>query len=71
MKTTQQQQAIRNDFEKDDEYKNNCYLLSPAIGKRKTIGGKSYFVRGYFKGRRDFETSMKRIATDCAYKKAR
>lgn len=40
MKTTQQQQAIRNDFEKDDEFTKNCYLLSPAIGKRKTIGGK-------------------------------
>lgn len=28
----------------------NYYVFSPAIGKRKTIGGKTYFVRRVFKG---------------------
>ena len=38
----------------------NGYVFSPAIGKRKIIGGKTYFVRGVFKGGQDFETAMKK-----------
>lgn len=49
----------------------NCYVFSPAIGKRKTIGGKTYFVRGIFKGGQDFETSMKKFASDNYYKNRR
>ena len=67
MKTIQE--STYNDFEKYDEYAKNSYFFSPAIGKRKVINGKTYFVRGYFKGGQDFELSMKRIATKQAYKK--
>lgn len=49
----------------------NCYVFSPAIGKRKTIGGKTYFVRGIFKGGQDFENSMKKFASDNYYKNRR
>lgn len=49
----------------------NCYVFSPAIGKRKTIGGKTYFVRGVFKGGQDFETAMKKFASDNYYKNGR
>ena len=67
MKT--KQEFTYNDFEEYDEYAKNCYFLSPAIGKKKIINGKVYFVRGYFKGGQDFEASIKRIATKQAYKK--
>lgn len=69
MKTTQEQEAVYNNFEEYDEYAKICYFFSPAIGKKKIINGKTYFVRGYFKGGQDFESYMKRIATKQAYKK--
>ena len=37
-----------------DDYE-NCYIFSPSISRRKAIGGKTYYVRGYFKGGKDFE----------------
>ena len=49
----------------------HCYVFSPAIGKRKTIGGKTYFVRGVFKGGQDFETAMKKFATNQYYTNGR
>ena len=49
----------------------NCYVFSPAIGKRKIISGKTYFVRGVFKGGQDFETAMKKFASDNYYKNRR
>lgn len=49
----------------------NCYVFSPAIGKRKIIGGKTYFVRGVFKSGQDFETTMKKFASDNYYKNRR
>lgn len=48
--------AAPDDFEK-------CYIFAPSIGKKKNIGGKTYNVTRYFNGNRDFETSMKELAT--------
>lgn len=48
--------AALDDFEK-------CYIFAPSIGKKKNIGGKTYNVTRYFNGNRDFETSMKELAT--------
>ena len=28
-----------------EEYEKNCYLFAPSVSKRKTVGGKSYYVR--------------------------
>ena len=53
------------------DYEKHSYIFSPSIGKRKTIGGKSYFVRGVFKGGQDFEQTMKRFAKDNFYKNGR
>ncbi len=60
MKTTTKQ---RDTFSSIEEYEENCYLFSPSISKRRSVGGKSYFVRRYFRGGQDFEITMKRLAT--------
>ena len=49
----------------------NCYIFSPSIGRKKKVGGKTYHVKRYFNGDRDFEMSMKKIATNQANKIAR
>ncbi len=56
--------ASTDDFE-------NCYIFSPSIGKKKNIGGKTYYVKRYFNGERDFETSMKNFAISDYYKNVR
>ena len=52
----------------------NCeqsYFFAPSIGRKKNIGGKIYYVRRYFNGDRDFESSMKKFATNNYYKNER
>ena len=41
----------------------NRYIFSPSIGRKKNVGGKTYYVKRYFNGERDFETSMRELAT--------
>ena len=45
-----------------EEYEKNCYFFSPSISKRKTVGGKIYYVRRYFRGGKDFEKTMENLA---------
>ena len=45
-----------------EEYEKNCYLLAPSISRHETVGGKSYYVRRYFKGGKDFEKTMETLA---------
>ena len=52
-----------------EEYEANCYLLFPSISRRKAIGGKTYYVRGYFKGGKDFEKAMRTLAVKNTYNK--
>ena len=54
-----------------EEYERECYLFAPSVSKRKTVGGKSYYVRRYFKGGKDFERTMERLAVNQANKIAR
>lgn len=54
-----------------EEYEANCYLLFPSISKRKNIGGKTYFVRRYFNGDKDFEKSMQILASQHTFKDKR
>ena len=54
-----------------EEYERECYLFAPSVSKRKTVGGKSYYVRRYFKGGKDFERTMERLAVNQANKAAR
>ncbi len=52
----------------------NCdqsYIFSPSIGRKKNVGGKTYHVKRYFNGDRDFEMSMRELATKQVNKTAR
>ena len=49
----------------------NCYIFSPSIGRKKNISGKTYYIKRYFNGERDFETSMKNFAISDYYKNVR
>lgn len=49
----------------------HSYFFAPSIGRKKNIGGKIYYVKRYFNGDRDFETSMKKYAKEQATKIAR
>ena len=65
MKTIITEKAFHNggDYEKS-------YVFAPSVSKRKTVGGKSYYVRRYFKGGKDFEKTMKQLAAKQNYKNA-
>ena len=56
-------------FLSKDEKFENCYIFSPSMIKEKVIDGKTYEIQRYFNGDRDFETSMKKYATNNYYKK--
>lgn len=66
MKTVTKQ---RERYGSIEEYEGNCYLFSPSISKRRSVGGKSYYVRRYFKGGQDFEKTMERLAVKQSYMK--
>ena len=53
--------TIKKLFYNGEDYE-NCYFFSPSISKRKTVGGKDYFVCGYFNGDKDFEKTMENLA---------
>ena len=59
---------MKNIYSSVEEYEKNCYLFAPSVSKRKTVGGKSYYVRRYFKGGKDFERTMERLAVNQANK---
>ena len=47
----------------------NCYIFSPSISKQKTVDGKIYYVRGYFKSGKDFEKTMQTLGVKNTYNK--
>lgn len=49
-------------YSSNEDYEKNCYLLAPSISRRENVGGKSYYVRRYFKGGKDFEKTMEILA---------
>lgn len=54
--------SVQKAFHNGGDYE-NCYLFSPSISKRKTVGKQTYYVRRYFHGGRDFEKTMEQLAT--------
>ena len=62
--------AVQKVFYSGEDYE-NCYIFAPSISKRESVGGKSYYVRRYFKGGKDFERTMERLAVNQANKAAR
>ncbi len=61
--------AVQKAFHSGEAHE-NCYLFSPSVSRRKTVGGKTYYVRRYFRGDKDFERTMERLATKQVYKNA-
>lgn len=47
------------------------YFFSSSITKKRTIRGKTYIVRRYFVGGKDFNETVKNLAVKQAYKKMR
>lgn len=68
MKTTIKQHQIYNSIE---DYEEKCYLFSPSISKRRSIGDKSYYVRRYFNGKKAFMKVMEQLATKQIHKSLR
>ena len=63
--------TVQKIFYSGEDYEKDCYFFSPSISRRETVGGKSYYVRRYFKGGKDFERAMERLAVNQANKIAR
>lgn len=61
----------RETYTSVEDYEENCYLFSPSISKRRTVGSKSYYVRRYFRGGNDFETAIRKKAVQQANKNVR
>jgi len=58
--------------ETNDEYDGDMpYFFSPSITKTRTVKGKTYIVRSYFTGGKDFNETVKRLAQKQAYKHKR
>ncbi len=47
------------------------YFFSPSISKRKIVDGKTYYVRRFFTGGKDFEQTMKELAIKQTYQNMR
>ena len=54
-----------------EEYERECYLFAPSISRREKMGRQTYYVRRYFRGGKDFERAMERLAVDQAKKVVR
>lgn len=64
------QQQVNN--EQKNEFNGELpYIFLPSISRTRKIGEKSYIVRSYFKGGKDFDETVKRLAVKQAYKQAR
>ena len=63
--------AVQTIFYNGEDYETNCYFFAPTVSKRKQVDGKAYYVRRYFKGGKDFDKTMERLAVNQANKIAR
>ena len=63
--------TVQKIFYSGEDYEKDCYFFSPSISKRKTVSGKAYYVRRYFKGGKDFGKTMESIAIQNTTKNVR
>lgn len=61
--------AVQKPIYSGEDYE-KCYIFSASISRRETVRGKSYYVRRYFRGSKDFEKTMKSIAVQNTTKNA-
>ena len=62
---------MKNIYSSVEEYEKNCYLFAPSVSRREKVGKQTYYVRRYFRGGKDFEKAMERLAVNQANKAAR
>ena len=62
--------AVQKAFYSGEDYE-NCYIFAPSISRRESVGMQTYYVRRYFRGGKDFEKAMERLAVNQANKAAR
>lgn len=62
---------MKNIYSSVEEYEKNCYLFAPSISRREKVGKQTYYVRRYFRGGKDFEKAMERLAVNQVNKAAR
>ena len=62
---------MKNIYSSVEEYEKDCYFFSLSISKRKQVDGKTYYVRRYFRGGKDFGKTMESIAVNKVNKIAR
>ena len=62
--------AVQKAFYSSENHE-NCYLFSPSVSRRETVGKQTYYVRRYFRGGKDFEKTMKSIAIQNTTKNVR
>ena len=53
--------AVQKAFYSGEDYE-DCYIFSPSVSKRKTVGRQAYYVHRYFRGGKDFEKTMETLA---------
>ena len=62
--------AVQKAFYSGENHE-SCYLFSPSVSRRETVGKQTYYVRRYFRGGKDFEKTMKSIAIQNTTKNVR
>ena len=62
---------MKNIYSSVEEYERECYLFAPSISRQEKMGRQTYYVRRYFRGGKDFERAMERLAVDQANKTVR
>lgn len=63
------QQTIQNTEPENEFDTTEHYIFAPSISMRKIVDGKSYYVRRFFKGGKDFEKTMQSLAVKQIYNK--
>ena len=55
--------AVQKAFHKGGDYE-NCYIFSPSVSRRESVGRQTYYVRRYFRGDTDFKKTMAQLAAN-------
>ena len=55
--------AVQKVFHKGGDYE-NCYIFSPSVSRRESVGRQTYYVRRYFRGDTDFKKTMAQLAAN-------
>ena len=65
------QEAVQNTKLENEFDPTEHYIFAPSISMRRIVDGKTYYVRRFFKGGKDFEKTMQSLAVKQSYKDMR